>query len=105
MKINYHKIDLMAINTQHEKMKPFLDIFQCVVGDFHMKYLGIPLHFEKLKRENLQSLIDSLLSRMAGWRGKLLSSEAKKGFLSKVVWPASLFTFYPFLNFPNGLFN
>jgi hypothetical protein len=78
MKINYHKIDLMAINTQHEEMKPFLDIFQCVAGDFHMKYLGIPLHFEKLKRENLQSLIDSLLSRMAGWRGKFLSSEAKK---------------------------
>jgi hypothetical protein len=43
-----------------------------------MKYLGIPLHFEKLKREDLQPLIDSLLSRMAGWRGKLLSSEAKK---------------------------
>jgi hypothetical protein len=35
-------------------------------------------HFNNLKREDLQPLVDSLLSRMAGWRGKLLSSESKK---------------------------
>jgi hypothetical protein len=34
--------------------------------------LGVPLHFEKLRREDLQPLLDSLLSRMAGWRGKLV---------------------------------
>jgi CRISPR/Cas system endoribonuclease Cas6 (RAMP superfamily) len=60
----------------------FLEVFQCVVGQFHVKYLGLPLHFNKLKREDLQPLVDSLLSRMAGWRGKLLSSEAKKNYYS-----------------------
>jgi hypothetical protein len=68
-----------------------------------MKYLGIPLHFEKLRREDIQPLIDSLLNRMAGWRGKLLSSEAKKGFLSKLAWPSFPSTFYPFSNFQNEL--
>jgi hypothetical protein len=66
MKINYHKSELMAINIEHGEMQPYLDILQCVVGAFPMKYLGIPLHFEKLRREDLQPLIDSLLSRMAG---------------------------------------
>jgi hypothetical protein len=78
MKINYHKSELMAINIEQEEMQPFLDIFQCVAAAFPMKYLGIHLHFEKLKREDLQPLIDSLLIRMAGWRGKLLSSEPKR---------------------------
>jgi hypothetical protein len=53
MKINYHKSELMAINLEQEEMQPFLDILQCAVGTFPMKYLGIPLRFEKLKRENL----------------------------------------------------
>jgi hypothetical protein len=78
MKINYHKSELMAINIEQGEMQPYLDIFQCVAGAFPMKYLGIPLHFEKLRREDLQPLIDSLLSRMAGWRGKLLSSKEKR---------------------------
>jgi hypothetical protein len=42
----------------------FLDIFQCVAGKFPVKYLGLPLHFNKIKREDLQPLVDSLLSRM-----------------------------------------
>jgi hypothetical protein len=78
MKINYHKSELMAINIEQGEMQSYLDIFQCVAGAFPMKYLGIPLHFEKLRREDLQPLIDSLLSRMAGWRGKLLSSKEKR---------------------------
>jgi hypothetical protein len=73
MKINYHKSELMAINMENLELDPFLDIFHCVAGKFPVKYLGLPLHFSKLKREDLQPLIDNLLGRMAGWRGKLLS--------------------------------
>jgi hypothetical protein len=64
VKINYHKSELMAINLTSEELKPFLEIFQCVAGKFPMKYLGVHLHFEKLRREDFQPLIDSLLSRM-----------------------------------------
>jgi hypothetical protein len=43
------------------------------VGSFPNKYLGIPLHFEKLKREDLQPILDKLVKRIAGWRGKVVS--------------------------------
>jgi hypothetical protein len=78
MRINYHKSELIGINLDNSEINPFLEIFQCVEWHFPIKYLGLPLHFEKLKREELQPLIDSLLKRMAGWRGKLLSLEAKR---------------------------
>jgi hypothetical protein len=48
MKINYHKSELMAINLTPKELQPFLEIF-CVAGKFPMKYLGIPLHFKKLR--------------------------------------------------------
>jgi hypothetical protein len=104
MKINYHKSELMAINLTSEEIKPFLEIFQCVAGKFPMKYLGVPLHFEKLRREDLQPLIDSLLSRMAGWRGKLLSSEAKRILIQTCLASIPIYLL-SFLEFLNGLSN
>jgi hypothetical protein len=107
MKINYHKSELMAINLSSEDLKPFLDIFQCVAGKFPMKYLGVPLHFEKLKREDLQPLVDSLLSRMAGWRGKLLSSEAKRILIQTCLAsiPIYLLSFFRFPKWALQLIN
>jgi CRISPR/Cas system endoribonuclease Cas6 (RAMP superfamily) len=78
MKINYHKSELMAINMEPLEVVPFLNIFQCVAKQFPVKYLGLPLYFNKLKREDLQPLEDSLLNKMAGCWGKLLSTEARK---------------------------
>jgi hypothetical protein len=43
------------------------------VGNFPIKYLGIPLHYQKLRREDLQPLIDKIIKMIAGWRGKLLT--------------------------------
>jgi hypothetical protein len=44
-----------------------------VGGNLPFKYLGVPLHFEKLRREDLQPIIDKLIKRSAGWRVKLLA--------------------------------
>jgi hypothetical protein len=38
-----------------------------------MNYLGVPLHFDKLARQDLQPLVDKILKRIARWRGQLLS--------------------------------
>ena len=85
MRINYHKSELVPINMGHDECTQFLDILQCVVGSFLVKYLGLPLHFENLKREDLQPLVDNLLKMMTGWRGRLLSSAAKKTLVQSVL--------------------
>lgn len=38
-----------------------------------IKYLGVPLHYSKLRREDLQPIIDKIIKSIAGWRGRLLS--------------------------------
>jgi hypothetical protein len=85
MRINYHKSELIPINLEREDCLPFLEILECTLGSFPVKYLGIPLHHDKLHREDLQPLVDSLLLRMAGWRGKLLSTAAKKTLIQAVL--------------------
>jgi hypothetical protein len=78
MRINFHKSELIPINIETGELLPFIEIFQCKEGAFPVKYLGIPLHFDRLRREDLQPLIESILRRITGWRGRLLSLAAKR---------------------------
>jgi hypothetical protein len=71
MRINFHKSELVTINiSDSDEVGKFAAMFGCPVGDFPIKYLGIPLHYSKLiSREDLQPLIDKIIKRIAGWRG------------------------------------
>jgi hypothetical protein len=99
MRINFHKSEVVPINiSDQDESKFFADIFWCPVGDFPIKYLGIPLHFQKLRREDLQPLIDKIIKRIAGWRGKLLTQAGrlvliKTCIASIPVYLLSLFKF------------
>jgi hypothetical protein len=74
VRINYHKNELVPINiSESEELQTYADIFGCLVGGFPIKYLGIPLHYNKLRREDIQPLIDKIVKMIAGWRGKLLT--------------------------------
>lgn len=72
MKINFHKSDLLAVNMDEGEINVYAHIFCCKRSNFPIKYLGVPLHYDKLKKEDLQPVID-MMKRIAGWKGKLLS--------------------------------
>jgi hypothetical protein len=61
MRINFGKSELIPINMDLDEAKGFVDMFNCAVGTFLIKYLGIPLHYDKLRRENIEPLIDKIL--------------------------------------------
>lgn len=77
MKIKFNKSDLLTINVDEEVSNILSQIFCCKRGTFPLKYLGVPLHFAKLRREDLQPIVDKIIKRICGWRGRLLSYEAK----------------------------
>jgi hypothetical protein len=56
MRINFHKSELIPINLDQEQIHNIAHIFSCPIGDFPIKYLGVPLHFEKLRRDDIQPL-------------------------------------------------
>ena len=53
MRINFHKCDLVPINIDLEEASIFAQVLGCKVGDFPIKYLGAPLHYSKLRKEDL----------------------------------------------------
>jgi hypothetical protein len=75
MRINFHKRQLIPISINYEELQPFYEIFQCKERAFPIKYFGIPLHYDRLKREDLHHFIESILRRITGCIGKLLSTQ------------------------------
>jgi mannosylglycoprotein endo-beta-mannosidase len=66
MRINFNKSDLVPINVTIEEVNVLAQVFGCKVSEFPLKYLGVPLHFGKLCKQDLQPLIDSIIKRIAG---------------------------------------
>jgi hypothetical protein len=73
MKINYDKSDLITMGLDEDSTNDFAKIFCCKKSDFTIKYLGMPLHYSKLKRVDLQPVINKIIKMIAGWRGRRLS--------------------------------
>jgi hypothetical protein len=51
------------------------------VDAFPFRYLGVPLHHDKLKREDIQHIVDKIINRIPRWQGKLLSHAAQHALL------------------------
>jgi hypothetical protein len=63
-------------------------LFCCKMGLFSFKYLGVPLHYSKLRREDIQPIVNKVISRILGWKGRLLSYGARltllKAYLASI---------------------
>lgn len=77
MRVNFNKSEMIPMNLDDTKINVASQILNCPIGSFPIKYLGCPLHFNKLSRQDLQPLVYKLLKRMAGWSGNLLSLAAR----------------------------
>jgi hypothetical protein len=50
IRINYHNSELIPINIVDEGvLQMYSDVFGCPVRVFSIKYLGIPLHYQKVR--------------------------------------------------------
>jgi hypothetical protein len=99
MRVNFRKSELLTLNLDEVEIKRAASIISCPIGAFTIKYLGVPQHYDNLTREDLQPLVDKLLSRIAGWRGKLLSLAART-LLIKTCLASILIYLLSFIKFP-----
>jgi hypothetical protein len=77
MRINFNKSVFIPLNLGEELIHEIGHSLVCYTGSMPFRYLGVPLHFEKLKRKDVQPLMDKLVKRMAGWRGRLLAYSSR----------------------------
>jgi hypothetical protein len=77
MRINFHKSEVIPMNIDDVEAHGIAHVLNWPIGSLPFRYLGVPLHFDKLKREDLQPILDKLIKRIAGWRGRLLAYSSR----------------------------
>jgi hypothetical protein len=77
MRIKFHKSEFIPLNVDDSKVHEISHILNFPIGSLPFKDLGVPLHFEKLKMEDLQPGVDKLIKRIADWRGKLIAYSSR----------------------------
>jgi hypothetical protein len=99
MKINYYKSDMTTINLDEDESANYARIFCCKLGSFPFKYIGVHLHYEKLRREDIQHIVDKIIKRIVGWKGRLLSYGARITFLKACLASIPIYMMYA-IKFP-----
>jgi mannosylglycoprotein endo-beta-mannosidase len=99
MRINFHKSELVPLNLEATKAQRLAHICSCPVGKFPLKYLGVPLHYENLTREDVQPLVDKIMKRVAGWKGSLLSLAARVVLIKSCLTSIPIYLL-SFIKFP-----
>lgn len=85
LKVNLSKTEIFPIKCTDEIIAEASGNFQGTISSFPGKYLGLLLHTRKLRRFDVQPLIDKVGARLSGWKGKLLTTAGQEMLVKNVL--------------------
>lgn len=73
LKINFDKSEVLLINGDEGKTLQYANLFNCQIGSFPIKYLGVPVSPSRLHVADWNPLIEKNEKKLAAWKGSSLS--------------------------------
>jgi hypothetical protein len=80
----------------------YRNIFGCESGTLPFKYLGIPIHFRRLKNGEWKPVEDRFERKLSSWIGKLLSYGDRLILINSVLTSLPMFIL-SFVELPKGV--
>ena len=92
-KLNKDKTSLFfSKNTKREVQEQIKQIFGAQIIQHHEKYLDLPPLMGKRKRKAFNHIQDRVGKKIAGWKGKLLSSAEREILIKAIAQATSTYT-------------
>jgi hypothetical protein len=57
LKVNFQKIEILAVGGDEDVVEEYADLFNCEIGSFPIKYLGMPVSFSTLQNLDWDFLV------------------------------------------------
>jgi hypothetical protein len=102
LKINFHKSEIFCFGKAKKVEDQYRDLFGCEAGAFPFRYLGIPIHYRKLKNGEWKPVEDRFEKKLSCWIGKLLSYGDRLVLINVVLTSLPMFML-SFLEIPKGV--
>lgn len=88
---NMDKTEIYPISCNEVDLEDCLSIFPGKVSTFPCKYLGIPIHTRKLRKIDLQPLVDKVGLRIPGWKGRFFTSAGREILVKNTLSSTPIF--------------
>jgi hypothetical protein len=73
LKINFEKSELIMVGGDNDLAIEFAETFNCQIGSFPIKYLGVPISSGRLHVVDWKKLEEKLERKLDVWQGNFLS--------------------------------
>lgn len=91
LKINYHKSEIICFGEAKNSEQEYSHLFGCQMGGYPFKYLGIPMHYKKLRNSDWNTLLERIEKKLSSWKGKHLSAGGRLVLINSVLTSLSLY--------------
>ena len=102
LKINFHKSELFCFGKATELEHQYKNIFGCASGTLPFCYLGVPIHYRRLRNSEWNSMEIRFASKLGCWKGKMLSYGDRLVLVNSVLTSLPMFML-SFLEIPKGV--
>src|SRR5438105_9347258 len=102
LKINFHKSELICFGDAQDSLEAYMDLFGCKQGNLPIKYLGIPIHYKKLRNSDWKSIEERFEQRLNSWKGKHLSIGGRLTLINSVLSSLPMYMM-SFFDIPKGV--
>lgn len=94
---NLGKSEIYAIRCENLDLQDVLSLFPAQQKAFPCSYLDLPLHIRKLRKLDVQPLIDKFSARLPKWKGKLLNKSGRAVLIKSTLsaLPTNHLTVFP----------
>lgn len=89
--VNLEKTEIFPIQCQANDLQECLIHFPAKLGSFPCTYLGLPLHFRKLRKIELQPLIDKVGAKLQPWVGRNFARAGRVVLTRSVLTAVGIF--------------
>jgi hypothetical protein len=102
LKINFHKSEIFCFGKAKEEEEQYKQLFGCESGSLPFNYLGIPIHYRKLKNSEWNPVEGRFENKLGCWAGKLLSYGDRLVLINSVLTSLPMFML-SFFELPKGV--
>jgi hypothetical protein len=91
LKINFYKSEVMTVNDEENWASTYAEIFNCQVGAFPIKYLGVPVSPGRLHVADWLPVIEKSSKKLDIWKGGTLSIAGRKTLIDSSLSNAPIY--------------
>jgi len=88
---NVDKSEIFPVQCGEIDLDDVLTAFPAKLASFPGKYLGLPLHFRRLRKVDFQPLFDKIAGKLPGWYGKNIARPGRIALAKSVLMATAVY--------------